>query len=135
MHTDQKAPLPVTLQACSLNIHADNVRHYAKLTADFNPIHLDSAFAASTVFGTPIIHGTMGLNLIIEAIDQTLGYIPPGLEVDVRFVRPVHLDQTIRAEGTLLDAETGTYNIFLKTESEEHAIEGTVTLYPTGKTT
>jgi acyl dehydratase len=40
------------------------IREFADLTGDFNRIHLDEEFAASTPFGKPIAHGLLGLSLM-----------------------------------------------------------------------
>ncbi|WP_300107331.1 MaoC family dehydratase [uncultured Alistipes sp.] len=34
-----------------------NVETFARITGDCNPIHLDAAYAATTPFGKPIVHG------------------------------------------------------------------------------
>ena len=128
MTVDTHQPLPENFAGGTLRTTPAMARQYAALTADFNPIHLDPDFAAATSFGTPIIHGTMGLNLLVQAIEATFGDDCPGLEIDVRFVRPVHVGATIRAGGTLKDAASGSYEIFVETDAGERAVEGTCTL-------
>ncbi|CAH1696369.1 hypothetical protein CHELA1G11_40020 [Hyphomicrobiales bacterium] len=83
------ATLPRELAVVSLTAGPDTVGRYAELTTDFNPIHLDPEFAAGTMFGQPIIHGTLGLNLVMEAIERTFGAFPTDAEIDARFVRPI----------------------------------------------
>lgn len=122
--------LPETLSGGALRTTAAMAAQYAALTTDFNPIHLDRDFAAKTSFGAPIIHGTMGLNLLVEAIRATFGDDCPEIEIDVRFVRPVHVGATIRAGGTLKDAALRSYEIFVETDAGERAVEGTCTLGP-----
>src|SRR5438270_5419201 len=39
-----------------------DVVHFAALTGDFNPIHVDRESAAQTPFGRPIAHGLLGLS-------------------------------------------------------------------------
>jgi acyl dehydratase len=117
-------PWPPALETLHLRTDSAAVRRYAELTADFNPIHLDAEFAAGTPFGAPIIHGTLGLNLVVQAIEHTFGVVPAGLTVDVRFSRPVPVGTAIRAGGRLTDSATGTYEIFVETEAGERAVEG-----------
>lgn len=117
--------LPQELQRTQLRAGPDAVQRYAELTADFNPIHLDAAFAATTPFGEPIIHGTLGLNLVVEAIERTFGALPPRVAIDVRFSRPVPVGTTVHAGGRLRDPETGTYEVFVETQAGERALEGT----------
>ncbi len=71
--------------------HQD-VRAFAKLTGDLNPLHLDPDYAGKTPFRRPIAHG-----LLTMAISAGLGSIAPELhEVvlvsieDWRFCRPVY---------------------------------------------
>jgi 3-hydroxybutyryl-CoA dehydratase len=118
------APPPELLWT-QLQTDAETVRRYAELTADFNPIHLDPEFAMGTPFGVPIIHGTLGLNLVVESIERTFGALPAGVSIEVRFSRPVPVGSIIRAGGSLCDATTGAYEIFVETHDGRRALEGT----------
>ena len=122
--------LPETLNLGQLRTTPEMTERYAALTADYNPIHVDADFAAGTVFGAPIIHGTMGLNLLVDALQATFGNIFTEIRIDVRFIRPVHVGSTIRAGGTLTDPETRSYDIFVETETGDRAVEGTCSLGP-----
>lgn len=125
--------LPQDLQPAQLRVGARIVQLYAELTADFNPIHLDSEFAAATPFGTPIIHGTLGLNLVVEAIEKTFGTLPAEVAIEVRFSRPVPVGATVLAGGSLRDPLTGTYEIFVSTQDGERALEGTCVIGTPGR--
>ena len=125
MTPHSKFTLPLELQRTQLQAGADTVHRYAELTADFNPIHLDPNFAAATPFGVPIIHGTLGLNLMVEAIERTFGTLPAGVTIEVRFSKPVPVGATVRAGGSLRDPANGTYDIFVETQDGERALEGT----------
>ncbi len=46
------------------------INAYARITDDFNPIHTDPTFAATTPMGGVIAHGTMSLNLIWQMAAQ-----------------------------------------------------------------
>ncbi len=124
----ETAALPRELAIVEMMTGPDTVARYAALTADYNPIHLDPDFAAKTAFGRPIVHGTLGLNLVIEAIERTFGEVPESLALDTRFVRPLPVGESIRAGGTLRDAAAGTYDIFVETMAGERAVEGTCTV-------
>ncbi|MCO5070460.1 MAG: MaoC family dehydratase [Rhizobiaceae bacterium] len=129
--TIQKTVLPPELVTRELKTGPVSTRKYAELTTDFNPIHMDPVFAAGTSFGQPIIHGTMGLNLLVDTIEATFGDPAPGLEIDVRFIRPVPVGTTIRAGGSLRKASTGTYDVFVETAAGERAVEGTLRVVTT----
>jgi len=75
------------------------VRDFAKLTGDFNPIHLDDAFAATTRFKRRIAHGMIAAGLISRAIATEL----PGagavyLGQTLKFTAPVFIDEVITIE-------------------------------------
>jgi 3-hydroxybutyryl-CoA dehydratase len=75
-----------------------DVRAFATLTGDDNPLHLDEAFARSTRFGRPIAHGM----LVASLISTVLGRQLPGpgtvyLSQSLEFVRPVYVGETITA--------------------------------------
>jgi acyl dehydratase len=101
---------------------------YAELTADPNPIHLDADFAAKTSFGAPIAHGTMALNLLIDCLEQAFGRHLHGFSLDVRFIRPVFVGETIRAGARLLDATAGCYEVYVETADGKRTIEGTLSI-------
>ncbi len=128
MHRQSGMDLPRELRTATLKPDAAMVRQYAELTADFNPIHLDANFAASTPFQTPIVHGTMSLNLLMRAIEDTFGGTMPAADIDARFIKPVPVGTAIRAGG-VLDPATGTYQLFVETDAGQRAIEGTLSLH------
>ncbi len=51
-------------QSSSHEMSSSEIREFADLTGDFNRIHLDEEFAATTPFGKPIAHGLLGLSLM-----------------------------------------------------------------------
>jgi len=126
----EPAALPDELATVAIETGPEIVASYAALTDDYNPIHLDPAFAAGTAFGRPIVHGTLGLNLVLEAIERTFGEVPATLSLDARFVRPVPVGTAIRAGGRLRDAAAGLYEVFVETSAGERAVEGTCTIMP-----
>jgi len=78
-----------------------------------------------------MIHGTLGLNLIIQAIERTFEGLPEKFALDLRFVRPVPVGSTIGAGGQLRDAPTGTYDVHVETQAGERVVEGTCTISTT----
>lgn len=78
----------------SATITEDRVAAYARLTDDFNPIHMDEAFAAKTPFGTRIAHGTMNLALIWDLVGEV-----EGQEIDVKFVAPGPVGAAVEASA------------------------------------
>jgi 3-hydroxybutyryl-CoA dehydratase len=75
-----------------------DVRDFARISLDANPIHLDDAAAAKTVFGRRVAHGILVSGLISAVIGNHL----PGqgtiyLGQDTSFIAPVFIGDTITA--------------------------------------
>jgi 3-hydroxybutyryl-CoA dehydratase len=70
---------------------------YAELSGDYNPIHMDEAYAAGTRFGTIIAHGPIGLQTLFEAVAGWLGgdRVPSGIRIDVLYRGPVRSGDAI----------------------------------------
>ena len=52
----------------------EDVRKFADISGDYNPIHLDDEFAKDSMFGARIAHGI----LTASHISAVIGYIFPG---------------------------------------------------------
>jgi acyl dehydratase len=77
-----------------------DVASFAGLSGDFNPLHTDAVFAASTPFGARIAHGLLVVAIGSGLVNQTgwfEGTTVALLEMTSRFVRPVHFGDTVRA--------------------------------------
>ncbi len=72
----------------------DDVVAFAKLSGDHNPIHLDAAYAATTKFKVPIIHG----HLSSSVFTRFLGMGEPGgpgsiyMKQETEYLRPMYVD-------------------------------------------
>ena len=91
-------------------ISEENVRHFAEISGDDNPLHLDEAYAAGSRFGKRVVHGMLAASLISRVIGTKL----PGkgtiyLSQSLKFLKPVFIGDTVRAEVeiTKLDTERG----------------------------
>lgn len=84
-----------------------DVRRFAELSGDYNPLHFDPEFAAGTKFGRLVVQGglTTGVLHALVAMD-----LPgPGtvfLSQNWRFVAPVFIGDTIRAEAEVLSVHS-----------------------------
>ncbi len=73
----------------------DDVKSFASLSGDTNPLHLDQKYASKTVFKRPIMHGV----LPISVISMVLGTKFPGEGTiysgqSLHFKRPAYVDTT-----------------------------------------
>ena len=80
----------------SRTIKEEDIRAFADLSGDRNPLHLDKEFARRSRFGRPIAHGMLSAGIISAALGKC---IPgPGaiyLSQTLRFVRPVYPGDTV----------------------------------------
>jgi hypothetical protein len=69
---------------------------FAKLSGDWNPIHVDPVFARRTIYGQ-VVHG---IHIFLVALDAFLSVTdnPTPSEVHVSFLSPLNLDQTLSVE-------------------------------------
>jgi acyl dehydratase len=105
------------------------IRLYADISDDFNPIHVDPEFAASTPMGGIIAHGMLSLNLIWQSLRATYGAeVQEGAKLDVRFTRPVRENDSVTAHGQLRDGSAGVYDVTVENQHGEPVITGTLTL-------
>ena len=78
----------------------DDIRQYAELIQDFNPMHINEEYAKNTMYGGVISHGMLAASLF----STLLGMYCPGrdsiiLSVDVKFRKPVLPDRPLSVEG------------------------------------
>lgn len=80
-------------------ISAEDVKQFAGIVGDTNPIHLDAAFAENSFFKGRIVHGAFLAGLI----SKILGVDFPGegtvyISQNTSFKRPVFVDSTVKIE-------------------------------------
>jgi 3-hydroxybutyryl-CoA dehydratase len=80
------------------------VAAFAEVSGDRHPAHLDDAYAATTRYGRRVAHGMLTASLISAALARLLGR--PGaisVEQTLRFLRPVHVGDTITARAEVVE--------------------------------
>ena len=80
-------------------ISADDVKRFAEVVGDLNPIHIDAEFAEKSFFKKRIVHGAFLAGLI----SKILGVDFPGqgtvyISQNIVFKRPVYVDSTVKVE-------------------------------------
>jgi 3-hydroxybutyryl-CoA dehydratase len=88
----------------SRTVTEDDIELFAKATGDFNPVHLDQAYAEKTFFKGRIAHGLLSLGFI----STVLGNILPGhgtiyLSQEVKFLAPVRIGDTVTARVEVME--------------------------------
>ena len=122
------------LRTASLTVTEEIIRSFAELTDDFNPIHIDAEFAAKTPMGRPIAHGTLSLCLVWQCLLRNFGpRALSDLDLQVRFIKPVYIDDLVTAGGQPSQADPGQYDIWVRGQDGSDRIVGTVTLNASGK--
>ncbi len=90
-------------------ISEGDIFNFAGLTGDFNQIHTDAAFAATTQFGQRIAHGLLGLSLATGLIMRTgllEGTVLAFREINEwKFVKPFYIGDSIYAELTVTETK------------------------------
>ena len=85
-------------------ISEDDVRGFAEITGDDNPIHLDEAFARESRFGQRIVHGVLLLGLISKVLGRDFpGHGSIAVSLSCRFLRPVPVGSKVRIEVTIIE--------------------------------
>ncbi|HEV2238521.1 MAG TPA: MaoC family dehydratase [Ktedonobacterales bacterium] len=103
--TSRPIPAIGTVETVTRTITDADVAAFASLTGDYNPVHLDASYAATTRFGEPIAHGILTTGLISAVIGTKL----PGLGAiylnqTLKFVAPVFHGDTITASAEVIAA-------------------------------
>jgi 3-hydroxybutyryl-CoA dehydratase len=88
----------------SKTITETDINDFARVTGDFNPVHLDQTYAEKTTFKGRIAHGLLSVGLL----STVLGNILPGhgtiyLSQEVKFLAPVRIGDTITARVEVIE--------------------------------
>lgn len=86
-----------------MSVTHDQVRQYAEITGDRNPLHFDEAFAANTRFGRLVAHGGITTGILHALIAEDMP--GPGsvfLSQNWKFTAPVFIGDTITATAEVL---------------------------------
>jgi 3-hydroxybutyryl-CoA dehydratase len=81
-------------------ITGEDIDRYAEWTDDYNPMHMDDAYAAKTRFGSRIAHGPIAMGMIAPVIGMNLP--GPGcilMTLNAEFKKPVKPGDTVTARA------------------------------------
>ncbi len=90
-------------------VTAEDIRAFATLSEDHNPLHEDPEFARTTRFGTLIAHGALTFSILTGLWDRARfmsGTVDAFVGVEaVRFPSPVRAGDRLRARVRVTDTE------------------------------
>jgi acyl dehydratase len=107
----EDVPLEQKFLSSGRTITEADVVAFAGLSGDFNSLHVDETFAASTGFGGRIAHGLLVLSVASGLTTRlpVLHALQPSLlgmtEVTCHWLAPVRIGDTIRVELTFVAAQ------------------------------
>lgn len=101
----------------SRRVGEDDVAAFARLSGDYNALHVDEEFAARTEFGRRVVHGFLHASLLSTLIGMHL----PGrgalyLAQSVEFSGPVFIGDSVEAKATIESIDRETRVVTLLTE-------------------
>jgi acyl dehydratase len=111
-----------------------DIRAFADVSGDYNPIHLDNDFASKTRFGQRIAHGMLSASLISAVLANDL----PGegsiyLGQTLQFVAPVFVGDEVTARVTVIavreDKPIATFETVCVNQRNEVVIKGEATVH------
>ena len=114
-------------------VTVDDVRRYAEVTGDFNPLHVDAEAAAKSRFGGLIAHGMLSAGYVSAVLGMEL----PGaggiyVAQTLKFTRPVKPGDTITARVEVAEVIAARRRVRLSTtcrnQHGEAVLEGEATI-------
>lgn len=108
------------------------VHQFAEMSGDFNPIHLDDAYAAATRFKKRIAHGMILGALVSRYLNETIGSGGIYLAQTMKFTNPVFIDEEITFQLEIVKLHKtrglGTVETTAKKASGEIVLKGEATI-------
>lgn len=111
----------------SRTISDADIKAFAQISGDENPVHLDDEYARGTRFGGRIAHGM----LVAGLISAVLGTQLPGpgaiyLSQQLRFIAPIRPGDTVTARVKVTEWDSTRGRVTLLTEVANH--EGVIVI-------
>lgn len=91
-----------------------DIRLFADVSTDRNPVHLDDDYARDTIFGGRIAHGMLTASLISAVIGEQLpGHGSVYLGQSLKFLAPVFPGDEVTAEVSVREIDHGRRRVTL----------------------
>ena len=93
-----------------------DVEAFARLSGDYNPLHMDEVYARATPFGGRIVHGM----LVASFFSALVGMLLPGryclyLSQSIAFKRPLTVGGSMTVTGTVVRKSPGAHTLSIET--------------------
>ncbi len=114
-------------------ISASDIENFAALSGDYNPLHTDAAYAATTSFERPVAHGM----LLATFVSCLVGMHLPGkrclfLDANLDFVQPVFAGDELEIVGEVKSRQDTLRTLVLRVQitamPDRTAVRGKVTV-------
>jgi 3-hydroxybutyryl-CoA dehydratase len=101
-------------------VKEEDVINFAKVSQDYNPIHLDDDYAKNTIFKKRIVHGMLLGSYISSVIANEF----PGegsiyLQQNLNFKNPCYIDDEVEIIVELIKKENEKYKLSTKVVNKE----------------
>ena len=100
----------------TVQIDESTVNEFARISGDYNPLHMDEKYAAKTQFGKRVCHGM----LLSSFFSRLVGMYLPGKNAlyfsqTLNFQTPCFIGDKVTIEGEIIDKSQSTKIITIKT--------------------
>jgi acyl dehydratase len=100
----------------TVQINESTINEFARISGDYNPLHVDEQYAAKTQFGKRVCHGM----LLASFFSRLIGMYMPGKNAlyfsqTLNFQTPCFIGDKVTIEGEVIDKSQSTRIITIKT--------------------
>ncbi len=104
-------------KAIEFTVSEEDMRAFAVISGDYNPLHIDDDFARQRGFEGKVVYGA----LIVAKVSQLIGMKLPGQDsvwstLSMQFHRPLHVGQVATLTGTVVSLSSSTNIVEIKVD-------------------